>query len=418
MAIARVLAVAVCLAYKSNPVLVCQQENKQISAMTNSQPVYLDCNATTPIEPDVQREMLRFFEEEFGNAGSRTHEFGAHAKQAVQKARDQIAALVSAQREEVIFTSGATESNNLAILGLAAFGEQSNRRHIISTQIEHKAVLEPLEELERRGFEVELLAPNAGGWIEAERIQAALRPDTLLVSVMHANNETGVIQPIEEIAALLGKHAAYFHVDAAQTFGKLIEPLRTPRIDLISASAHKIYGPKGVGALITRRRGFDRPPLRPLCFGGGQERGLRPGTLPVPLIVALGVAAELALKHHGKRERQCRSFRDELEVALLPLGPQIHGDTQRTLPHVINLSFAGLDSEAVMVALKGEVAISNGSACTSASYKPSHVLKAMGLSDSEIMGALRISWCHMTPKPDWQQVARLLQSLRSEPAVH
>ena len=378
----------------------------------NHLPVYLDCNATTPLEPEVQSEMLRFFEEEFGNAGSRTHEFGARAKQAVQRARDQIAALVGAQREEVVFTSGATESNNLALLGLAAFGVQSNRRHIISTQIEHKAVLEPLEELERRGFEVELLAPNSGGWIGAERIQAALRPDTLLVSVMHANNETGVIQPIEEIATLLGKHAAYFHVDAAQTFGKLIEPLRNPRIDLISVSAHKIYGPKGVGALITRRRGFDRPPLKPIAFGGGQERGLRPGTLPVPLIVALGLAAELAMKNHALRAKQCQEFRRQLEAALLPLGPKLHGDPERTLPHVVNLSFVGLDSEAVMVALKGDVAISNGSACTSASYKPSHVLKAMSLPDDEIMGALRISWCHLTRAVDWTVVAERITMMR------
>jgi cysteine desulfurase len=383
----------------------------------NTLPVYLDCNATTPLEPEVQSEMLRFFEEEFGNAGSRTHVFGARAKQAVQRARDQIAGLVGAQREEVVFTSGATESNNLALLGLAAFGEQSNRRHIISTQIEHKAVLEPLEELERRGFEVELLAPNSGGWIEAERIQTALRPDTLLVSVMHANNETGVIQPIEEIATLLGKHAAYFHVDAAQTFGKLIEPLRTPRIDLISVSAHKIYGPKGVGALITRRRGFDRAPLKPLAFGGGQERGLRPGTLPVPLIVALGLAADLALKNHTARAKRCREFREQLEAALLPLGPKLHGDPAHVLPHVVNLSFTDLDSEAAMVALKSEIAISNGSACTSASYKPSHVLKAMKLPDDEIMGALRISWCHMTPKPNWLHIAQILRTFRSDTAV-
>ena len=381
------------------------------STQTNTTPVYLDCNATTPLEPEVQREMLRFFEEEFGNAGSRTHEYGARAKQAVQKARDQVAAVVAAQREEVLFTSGATESNNIAILGLAEFAERSGRRHIISTQIEHKAVIEPLEELARRGFDVEFLPPNAGGWIEAEKVRAALRPDTVLVSVMHANNETGVVQPVEEIATALSGHAAYFHVDAAQTFGKLIEPLRNPRIDLISVSAHKIYGPKGVGALISRRRGFDRPPLKPLCFGGGQERGLRPGTLPVPLIVALGVAAELALKQHGKREQQCRRFRAELEAALLPLSPQIHGDTQRTLPHVINLSFASLDSEAAMVALKGDVAISNGSACTSASYKPSHVLKAMGLPDAEIMGALRFSWCHMTSDVQWTKVVTTLRSL-------
>jgi cysteine desulfurase len=383
-----------------------------VASQTNGKPVYLDCNATTPLEPEVKRQMLRFFEEEIGNAGSRTHEFGARAKQAVQRARDQVAALVRAQREEIIFTSGATESNNLAILGLAAFGEQSQRRHIISTQIEHKAVLEPLEELERRGFEIELLAPNSGGWVETETIRAALRPDTLLVSVMHANNETGVVQPIEEIATVLGNHAAYFHVDAAQTFGKLIEPLRNPRIDLISSSSHKIYGPKGVGALITRRRGFDRPPLKPLSFGGGQERGLRPGTLPVPLIVALGAAVDLALKDHAKRAQTCMRFRQGLESALLPLDPKLHGESARVLPHVVNLSFPGLDSEAVMVALKGDVAISNGSACTSASYNPSHVLKAMNLADDEIMGALRISWCHLTPEVDWPAVAARIRMMR------
>ena len=378
---------------------------------TNSGPVYVDCNATTPLEPEVQREMLRFFEEEFGNAGSRTHEFGARAKQAVQKARDQVATLVGAQRDEIVFTSGATEANNLAILGLAELGERSKRRHIISTQIEHKAVLEPLEALKRRGFDVELLAPNSGGWVDAEAVRAALRSDTLLVCVMHANNETGVIQPIDEIAAMLMGHAAYFHVDAAQTFGKIIDTLRNPRIDLLSVSAHKIYGPKGVGALVTRRRGFDRTPLTPIWFGGGQERGLRPGTLPVPLIVALGLAAELALKNHGLRARRCQEFRQELESALMPLGPKFHGDGARVLPHVVNLSFPGLDSEAVMVALKGDIAISNGSACTSASYKPSHVLKAMGLLDEEIMGALRISWCHLTPSIEWAAVARRIATM-------
>jgi cysteine desulfurase len=243
-------------------------------------------------------------------------------------------------------------------------------------------------------------------------VQAALRPDTLLVSVMHANNETGVIQPIEEIAALVGNHTAYFHVDAAQTFGKLIEPLRNPRVDIISASAHKIYGPKGVGVLITRRRGFDRPPLKPLIFGGGQERSLRPGTLPVPLIVALGMTAQLSIKNHAARAKRCGEFRRHLEAALLPLGPKIHGDPERVLPHVLNLSFARLDSEAVMVALKGDIAISNGSACTSAGYKPSHVLKAMNLPDDEIMGALRISWCHMTPPVNWDRVAAQITALR------
>jgi cysteine desulfurase len=372
---------------------------------------YLDCNATTPIEPAVRAEVLRYLDEDFGNAGSRTHDFGTRAKQAVQKARDQVGAVVGAQRDEVIFTSGATESNNLALLGLATFGEVSGRKHIISTQIEHKAVLQPLDELQRRGFEIELLPPNLGGWVEVDRVRRALRPDTLLVSVMHANNETGVLQPIDEIAQELAGHQAYFHVDAAQTFGKVVATLKNARIDLISLSGHKIFAPKGVGALIVRRRGFDRPPLKPIAFGGGQERGLRPGTLAVPLIAGLGCASEVALSCHPEREVRCRMFRRQLERALFPLKPRLHGDASRTMSHVINLSFPGLDSEAVMVALKNQIAVSNGSACTSASYNPSHVLVSMGKSKAEIMGALRFSWCHLTDEVDWERVVEVLLRL-------
>lgn len=379
---------------------------------TNIAPTYFDCNATTPLEPEVRAEMWRFFEEEFGNSGSRTHEFGTRAKVAVEKARDQIAAIVKAARDEIIFTSGATESNNLAILGLVPFGEKSNRRHILSTQIEHKAVLEPLEELAKRGFDVELLPPNSGGWIQPDAIATALRPETLLVSVMHANNETGVVQPIEEIADVLKGHTAYFHIDAAQTFGKLIDSLRNPRIDMVSISGHKIYAPKGIGALLARRRGFERIPLQALMFGGGQERGLRPGTLPVPLIVGFGQAADLALKQSKVRSKRCQQIRSQIEAALLPLQLQRHGDPARTLPHVLNFSLPHLDSEAVMLALKSHIAFSNGSACTSASYKPSHVLKAMGLPDDEIMGAVRLSWCHMTPDVDWKKIASILTGLK------
>jgi cysteine desulfurase len=377
-----------------------------------SQPIYLDCSATTPMEPEVRDAVIRYMVEEFGNEGSRTHEYGARAKQAVQKARDQIARVAGVKREEVVFTSGATEANNLAILGLAAHGEANGRKHIISTQIEHKAVLEPLEELARRGFEVELLPPNSDGWIDADRIQSVLRPDTLLVSVMHANNETGVIQPIEDFADVLKKHPAFFHVDAAQTFGKLIEPLQNNRIDLISASAHKIYGPKGVGVLVSRRRGFDRVPLVPLVFGGGQERGLRPGTLPVPLIVGFGLASEIAAKEHAKRDAVNTATRVAILEAFSSLNPKLHGDQTRVLPHVINLAIDGVNSEAAMVALKDIVAISNGSACTSANYSLSHVLKAMRLPDEDILGALRISWCHLTPAADWSQMAERLATLR------
>jgi cysteine desulfurase len=374
-------------------------------------PIYLDCNATSPIEPKVGEEVIHYLQLEFGNAGSRTHEYGSRAKQAVQHARGQVAEVVNASREEVVFTSGATESNNLAILGLAEYGEESGRKHIISSTIEHKAVLEPLEALAKKGFDVTFLPPTSGGWIDPAGVSDALRDDTLLVSVIHVNNETGVMQPIAELAHILTGHPAYFHVDGAQGFGKDIKTLQNPRIDFISISGHKIYGPKGVGALITRRRGYDRPPLSPLLFGGGQERGLRPGTLPVPLIVGLGLAAELALKNHVKREKACRAFRDRVLSALAPLSPLINGEQSRTLPHVLNISFPGLDSEAAMVALKDLVAISNGSACTSHSYQPSHVLKAMGLSNKQIEGAIRISWCHMTEEPDWNGVVKILKSL-------
>ncbi len=374
---------------------------------------YLDCNATTPIEPLVRDAVLKYMTEEFGNAGSRTHEFGTRAKQAVQHARSLIAQLVAAQRDEIIFTSGATECNNCAILGLKNYGEQQSKKHLISTQIEHKAVLEPIAALKNNGFEVTLVAPTKDGRINPNDIKKALREDTLLVSVMHVNNETGIIQPISQIAEILTEHTAYFHVDAAQGFGKEIPSLRHPRIDLISASAHKIYGPKGVGALILRRRDYQKPPLTPLMYGGGQERGLKPGTLPVPLIVGFGVAAELAIKQAEERANICRRFRRQALAALAPLKPIIHGDLEHSLPHVINFSIAGINSEAAMLALKGIVAISNGSACTSSSYTPSHVLKAMGVNDDDIEGALRISWCHLTEPVDWQLIVeRLTQLLR------
>src|ERR1041385_4266920 len=273
--------------------------------------VYLDCNATTPIDPEIEREFLIYVREEFGNAGSRTHEYGNRAKRAVQNSRDQIAAVVKAQREEVIFTSGATESNNLAILGLREHAEKTGRRHIVSTAIEHKAVLEPLEFLAGHGFEITLVKPCASGAVLAEQIAALLRPETILVSVMHVNNETGIIQPLDEIAKTLDNHEAYFHVDAAQGFGKRIPDLQNPRIDLISVSGHKLYAPKGIGALILRRRGFHRPPLTPLCFGGGQERGLRPGTQPVALIVALGKAAEMAARDHTRRAQHCQRIKKQ-----------------------------------------------------------------------------------------------------------
>lgn len=375
-------------------------------------PVYLDCNATTPLDPAVQAVLFHHLSEEFGNAGSRTHEYGSRAKVAVQKARDQVASAVGAKREEVVFTSGATESNNLALLGLREHGEKSGRRHVVSTTIEHKAVLEPLEQLAAHGFTVTLVSPDKSGAASADSIRAALRPDTLLVSVMHVNNETGVLQPIEEIAAVLNGHEAFFHVDAAQSFGKVLPALRNPRIELISVSAHKIYGPKGVGALIVRRRGYDRIPLAPLVFGGGQERGLRPGTQPVGLIAALGEAAEHASKEQVNREKRCRAIKAAALKALIGAGGEPVGDQARALPSTLNIRFPGLDSEALMVALKDLIAISNGSACTSSAYTPSHVLKAMGFDDQTANECIRLSWCHLTPEVDWEAVAARISELR------
>jgi len=378
--------------------------------MSASQPVYLDCNATTPLEPAVAVVMRHFFEEEYGNEGSRTHAFGSRAKAAVQKARKQVGELLDAKPEEVIFTSGATESNNLAILGLGNWGRQHGKTHIITTRIEHKAVLEPIDHLAKDGFEVDLVAPDKNGRVEVEKITRLLRPTTMLVSVMHANNETGVVQPIEGLAEAMAHHSAWLHVDAAQTFGKLIEPLQNHRIDLISASGHKIYGPKGIGILVVRQRGKQKVPLAPLVFGGGQEHGLRPGTLPVPLIAAFGEAAELGLKHHREREAKCLSFRNHFLQAIAPLKPHIHGQEGRVLPHTVNASFPGFSAEEVMLKLRDVVAVSNGSACTSSSYQPSHVLTAMGLGKDEIVGAVRFSWCHMTPDLDWKAVVEKLRA--------
>jgi cysteine desulfurase len=302
-------------------------------------PVYLDCNATTPIEPEVGELVRAYLFEEFGNEGSRTHEYGARAKQAVQKARDQVAAVVGVGRDEVLFTSGATEANNLAILGLAEFGLAEKKTHVVTTAIEHKAVLEPIAALERRGFAVTVVPVERDGTVRPDAIRAALRPDTVLVSVMAANNETGARQPISEITETLTSHEAFFHTDAAQSFGKDLAVLRNPRIDLLSLSAHKLYGPKGIGALVTRRRGYTKPPLAPLMHGGGQERGLRPGTLPVALIAGLGKAAELATTRNEQRRKRCTAIKQKALEAFAPLRPRVHGPTQDTQEHVLNVAF-------------------------------------------------------------------------------
>ncbi|WP_445257368.1 cysteine desulfurase DndA [Nocardioides aurantiacus] len=390
---------------------VAPASDKTVSRAPRPRPAYLDHAATTPVDPRVADEVLTYMSYEFGNAGSRTHNYGQIAKKRVNRAREEVSAVVAATPDEVIFTSGATESDNLAILGLAQHGEATGKKHMISTMIEHKAVLEPLEALASRGFDVELLPPVEGGWVTANAVAAALRQDTLMVSVMAVNNETGVIQPIEEIASALAGHDALFHVDGAQAYGKLIKPLRDQRIDLLSVSGHKISGPKGIGALITRRRDYKRPPLTPLMYGGGQERGIRPGTLPVALIAGLGTAATLALEENQQRMDAVAAIKEALVAALLPLGADLNGDPNRTIASTLNFSIPGVDSEAAIVALKDVVAISNGSACTSQSYNPSHVLAAAGLPEERIAGALRLSWGYSTSYVPVEAIAQRLRAL-------
>lgn len=374
-------------------------------------PLYLDYNATTPLDPRVFEAMKPWFLDEPGNAGSRTHVYGQRARDAVERARAQVAELVSAKSEEIVFTSGATESNNIAILGLAHHGEASGRRHIISTTIEHKAVLEPVARLQELGFEVELAPVTSGGYVEPDEFKKRLRPDTLLVSVMHANNETGILQPVTEISRLLEGTQTLFHVDAAQTFGKEVTALRSLRCDFLSVSGHKIYGPKGIGVLIVRRRSGQRSPLAAVARGGDQERGLRPGTLPVPLAVGLGEAARLAGTEHGARRTAACRVKAAFTAALRSLDHEINGDEDLCQPHVINVSFMGVDSEALMVAVRDELAFSNGSACTSASYTPSHVLKAMRFGDERIESAVRISWGPPVDSIDARALTAAVRSL-------
>ncbi|WP_338366363.1 cysteine desulfurase DndA [uncultured Pseudoalteromonas sp.] len=372
--------------------------------------IYLDMNATSPVSKEVADLVHKLMVEEFGNAGSRTHEFGASAKKAVEKARKQVADVVDADKSEVIFTSGATESNNIAILGLKEFGEAHNKKHIITTRIEHKAVLEPIEHLEKNGFTVSYLEVDESGVVNTVQLKELLQEDTLLVSIMHVNNETGSIQPVKEICDALELHEAYLHIDAAQSFAKLSDDLKNDRVDLISASGHKVYAPKGIGALIMRKRGFLKPPLKPIMFGGGQEKGLRPGTLAVPLIAGFGLACEIAQKNAVSWQKHAQNLKDDFIQALNTLDAQYNGEN--TSPFVLNFSVPGINSEAAMVMLKGVAAVSNGSACTSSSYTPSHVLTAMQLDEKRIAGAIRVSWGHMTESLPITEIIEKLKQLK------
>lgn len=351
-------------------------------------PIYMDNNATTRTDPRVVEAMLPYFTEKYGNAASRNHAFGWEAEEAVDTAREQVGSLIGASAKEIIFTSGATESNNLAIKGVAAMYKKKGN-HLITAVTEHKAVLDPCKRLERDGFQVTFLPVDKDGRVSAEQVAAALTDKTILVSVMAANNEIGTLQPIGAIGKLCKSRGVLFHTDAVQAVGKVPVDVEDMGIDLLSLTAHKIYGPKGIGALYVRRKD-PRVRLDPIIDGGGHERGMRSGTLPVPMIVGLGLACELSRKEMANEAKRLLGLRQRLRQAIEAKLEDVYlnGHETERLPGNLNLSFAYVEGEALMMGIK-DVAVSSGSACTSASLEPSYVLKSLGVGDELAHSSLR-----------------------------
>ena len=356
--------------------------------LPTARPIYMDYAATTPVDPRVVQRMVPFLYEQFGNPASRSHSFGWAAEEAVEIARENVAQLIGADPREIAWTSGATESNNLAIKGVAQF-HQGKGRHLVTVKTEHKAVLDTMRELERAGFEVTYLDVLENGLLDLAVLEAALRPDTILVSVMLVNNEIGVIQDIAAIGALCRSRGILFHTDAAQASGKLPIDLATLPVDLMSLSAHKTYGPKGIGALYVRRK--PRVRIEAQMHGGGHERGMRSGTLPTHQIVGMGEAYRLARETMGAENERIRALRDRLLAGLQSIPEvRINGDLEQRVPHNLNISFQFVEGESLLMGMKG-LAVSSGSACTSASLEPSYVLRALGLSDEIAHSSIRFS---------------------------
>jgi cysteine desulfurase len=369
--------------------------------------IYLDYASTTLVDPRVIQAMTESLTNDYGNPSSRSHTFGWQAEQSVEEARQNIADLFHADPREIIFTSGATESNNLAIKGAARF-YQTKGKHIITCKTEHKAVLDACRQLEREGFEVTYLTPNTKGLLSLEQITQAIRPDTILVSLMHVNNEIGVIHPIEQIGAMLREKNILFHVDAAQSTGKLAIDLSKICVDLLSVSGHKIYGPKGIGALYVRRK--PRVRLEAQIHGGGQERGMRSGTLATHQIVGLGMACKLAKAQMQQDYDKAKALSDRLWAGVKSIeAVQINGDETHRLPNILNISFNYVEGESLIMGLK-ELAISSGSACTSASLEPSYVLHALGLSEELAHSSLRFSVGRFTTEAEIDKAIELIKN--------
>jgi len=370
-------------------------------------PIYMDYSATTPVDPRVADKMIPFLREQFGNPASRSHAYGWNAEAAVEEARGHVAAIIGADPREIVWTSGATESNNLAIKGAAQF-YKTKGKHIITVKTEHKAVLDTVRELERVGFEATYLEPQANGLITVEQLAAAIRPDTILVSVMFVNNEIGVVQPIAEIGELLRSKGIIFHCDAAQAVGKVEINLETLKVDLMTFTAHKVYGPKGIGALYVRRK--PRVRLEAQMHGGGHERGMRSGTLPTHQIVGMGEAFRLAKVEMDSELARVRALRDRLARGLMEIEEvYINGDMDHRVPHNLNVSFNYVEGESLIMAIK-DLAVSSGSACTSASLEPSYVLRALGRSDELAHSSIRFSIGRFTTEEEIDFAVNLLKS--------
>ncbi|MCF2134121.1 MULTISPECIES: IscS subfamily cysteine desulfurase [Burkholderiaceae] len=370
-------------------------------------PIYMDYSATTPIDPRVADKMIPYLREQFGNPASRSHAYGWEAERAVEQAREQVAALVNADPREIIWTSGATESDNLALKGAANF-YRSKGKHIVTVKTEHKAVLDTTRELERQGFEVTYLDVRDNGLLDLEAFSAALRPDTILVSVMHVNNEIGVIQDIATIGEICRQKGIVFHVDAAQATGKVEIDLQKLKVDLMSFSAHKTYGPKGIGALYVRRK--PRVRIEAQMHGGGHERGMRSGTLAPHQIVGMGEAFRLAREEMATENERVRMLRDRLLNGLLRIDEvYVNGDMHARVPHNLNVSFNFVEGESLIMAVK-DVAVSSGSACTSASLEPSYVLRALGRNDELAHSSIRFTVGRFTTEQEVDYVIELLNN--------
>lgn len=356
--------------------------------------IYLDYNASAPIDERVLDVMVDVYRNTYGNADSRTHEYGDHARQVVETARTKIASLLDVNSGEVFFTSGSTESNNIAIRGLMEYAKTSGKMHIITSTFEHKSVLETVKSMANEGFQIDFVDPDENGRVCSEDIIQLVRHDTLLVSLMHANNETGTIQPIEAIGEELSKRGILFHVDATQSCGRLVPELKKVKYDMLSLSAHKLCGPQGIGALILKKKRYKLPPIKPITYGGQQEHGIRPGTIPVALVAGLGEACRLAEMEYKTNIKRLIEKKEAVKKLIEESGLSFYynGSQEFCMPNTLNVSFEGVESEALMLSTKQYCGISNGSACTSQDYSPSYVLTAMGLDQGRISSAIRLSW--------------------------